>query len=210
MLLAAVAILAVGVTHLIDFGVYDLRYRIFNANSAGSWSHVMVTGMLVIGAAICVVGARRQTAQRAAWVTTAVALIPVFLVGAAPRVHAEIDALSHGRLLYAPLLAIVVYCVWRLTRGSAYFTLVRAGAALLLASYVIHVLEPHNIADTLGWTVGGWGFQVVVVLKEGLELAGVLLALLGLWGTATAPAQLARDTAGEGPSAPQVHARERR
>ncbi len=210
MLLAAAAIAAVGVTHLIDFGVYNLRYRIFNANSAGSWSHVMVTGMLVVGAAICVVGARRQTAQRAAWVTTAVALTPVFLVGAAPRVHAEIDRLSHGRLLYAPLLAIVVYCVWRLTRGSDYFAVVRAGAGLLLASYVIHVLEPHNIAEALGWTVGGWGFQVVVVLKEGLELAGILLALLALWGTATAPDRTPHEAAGGAPSAPQVHARERR
>jgi len=32
LLLATAAIAAVGVTHLIDFGVYHLRYRILNAD----------------------------------------------------------------------------------------------------------------------------------------------------------------------------------
>lgn len=194
-LLVIGAIAAVGFTHLVDFGVYDLRYRIFNANSAASWSHVVVAGTLVIGAAVCVLGAQRSPARRATWIATVLVLAPLLFVNAAPAVHSEIDDLNHGRLLYAPLLAVLVYCVWRLTRGGPYFAVVRAGAALLLASYVIHVLEPHNIARALGWVEGGWAFQVVVVLKEGTELAGVLLALLALWGTA---------------SMPQVHARERR
>jgi hypothetical protein len=191
-LLAVGAIAAVGATHLVDFGVYDLRYRIFNANSDASWSHVVVTGVLAVGAAVCLVGAKRLPEQRATWVATAVVLTPLFFVGVASGVHSEIDAVSHGRLLYAPVLAVLVYCVWRLTRGGPYFAVVSAGAALLLASYVVHVLEPHNIARALGWRVGGWGFQVVVVVKEGAELAGVLLALLALWSTATAPQVHAR------------------
>jgi hypothetical protein len=194
-LLAAGAIAAVGFTHLIDFGIYHLRYGILNANSAASWSHVVVAGALALGAAVCLAGARRSPRQRAAWIATAV-ILAVLFVGDVSPLHAEIDALNHGRLLYAPILSVLAYCVWRLTRSSAYFAIVRAGAALLLASYVIHVLEPHSIARALGWRVGGWEFQVVVALKEGTELAGVLLALLAVWGTAAATSQLGLEAAG--------------
>jgi hypothetical protein len=201
--LAVLAMAAVGVTHLVDYGVYGLRYWLFNANSDASWSHGVVTGLLGIAAAVCLLGARRLPGQRAAWIATA-AILALFFVGEVSEVHAEIDALS--RLLYAPVLVALVYCVWRLTRGRAYYTVVRAGAALLVASYAIHVLEPSNIAHAFGWRWGGWGFQTVVAVKEGTELAGVLLALLALWGTATAPAQTSREAA----FAPQVRAREGR
>jgi hypothetical protein len=201
--LALTAIAAVAVTHLVDYGIYGLRYWMFNANSAASWSHGVVAGVLGIGGAVCFVGAWRLPRQRAAWVATAV-ILTLFCVGEVSELHAEIDALS--RLLYVPVLAIMVYCVWRLTRGGAYYNVIAAGAALLVASYVIHVLEPHNIAETFGWRAGGWAFQVVVAVKEGTELAGVLLALLALWGTAAAPAQ----TAGTPPLTTQVRAREGR
>lgn len=211
MLLAVGAIAAVGLTHLIDFGVYDLRYRIFDANSAASWSHVVVAGVLVLGAVVCLEGARRSPEQHTTWIATVVVLTLLFLVNAIPSVHSEIDALNHGRLLYAPILAVLVYCVWRLTRGGAYLAVVRAGAALLVTSYVIHVLEPHAIASTLGWRAGGWAFQVVVVLKEGTELAGVLLALLALWGTAAATGQTESwAEVKEAPFTSQVRAREGR
>jgi hypothetical protein len=36
--LALGAIAAVAVTHLIDYGVYGLRYWLFNANSDASWA----------------------------------------------------------------------------------------------------------------------------------------------------------------------------
>lgn len=186
--LALIAIAAVAVTHLVDYGAYGLRYWMFNANSPASWSHGVVAGVLGVGGAVCLVGARRLPRQRAAWVATAV-ILTLFCVGEVSELHAEIDALS--RLLYVPVLAIMVYCVWRLTRGGAYYTVMGAGAALLVTSYVIHVLEPHNIAEAFGWRAGGWAFQVVVAIKEGTELAGVLLALLALWGTAAATAESA-------------------
>jgi hypothetical protein len=201
--LAIAAIAAVSLTHLIDFGVYHLRYWIFNANSAASWSHGVVAGVLGIGAMVCLAGAWRLPRQRAAWLATAM-ILTLFFVGEISELHAEIDTLS--RLLYAPVLVVLVYCVWRLTRGGAYYTVVRAGAALLVTSYVIHVLEPSNIARAFGLAAYGWACQVVVALKEGTELAGVLLALLALWGAAAATAQ----TADGAPFASQVRAREGR
>jgi hypothetical protein len=196
-LLASGAIAAVGLTHLIDFGVYDLRYTVFNANSDASWSHVVDAGALAVAAVICLVGAWRVPRQRRTWLAIAVLLI-AFFADELTGLHTQIGTPRFGKLLYAPVLAVLVYCVWRLMRGGPYLAVARASAALLLASYVVHVLDPHNIARGLGWRVGGWAFQVVVVLKEGMELAGVLLAVLALWGSA------------EGPSAPQVRAREGR
>jgi hypothetical protein len=201
--LALAAIAAVAATHLVDYGVYDLRYWMLNANSPASWSHGVVAGLLGVGAAVCLMGAWRLPQQRVAWVATA-AILALFCIGEVSEIHAKIDALS--RLLYVPVLAIMVYCVWRLTRRGAYYTVIGAGAALLVTSYAIHVLEPRNIAEAFGWRAGGWAFQVVVAIKEGTELAGVLLALLALWGTAAAPAQ----AAGAAPFATQVRAHEGR
>ncbi len=187
-LLAAGALAAVGLTHLIDFGVYHLEYRILNANSAASWSHVADAAALALAVAVCLAGARRLPEQRATWIATA-AVLALFVTDEVSGLHAEIAAVNYGKLLYAPVLAALVYCVWRLTKSGAYFAVVRAGAALLVASYAIHVLDPHNIARALGWRMGGWAFQIVVVLKEGMELAGVLLALSALIGTVAAAAQ---------------------
>ncbi len=208
-LLVLAAVAAVGLTHLIDFGVYHLRYTSLNANSSESWSHRVVAGALGAGALACALGAWRARSGRAAWIASAIVLALLGLVNAISGVHAEIDALNHGRLLYAPLLAVMVCCVWWLTWRGPYFGALRAGAALLLSSYVIHVLEPHAIAETLGWPVGGWGFQVVVVIKEGTELAGVLLALLGLFGAAVAAGGSEPRPAGVG-GGPQVRVREGR
>jgi hypothetical protein len=185
LLLAAGAIGAVAFTDLIDFGVYHLRYTILNASSASSWSHAVAAGALLVGAAVCLAGAWRLPRQRAAWVATA-AILALFFIDEVSGLHAQIDALSHGKLLYAPILLVLVLCVWRLMIGSTHLACLRAAAALLLGSYLIHVLGPHSIARELGWSPDGWAYQVAVVLKEGMELAGLLLALLALWGTAFA------------------------
>ena len=182
LLLAGGAIAAVALTHLLDFGLYGLDYRVFNANLSASWSHVVDAGALVAGAVVCLLGSARLHAQRAAWVGSTVVL-GLFAVDELSGLHADIDSVDYGKLVYAPALVLLVYCVWRLTRGGAYRACAQACGALLLASYVIHVLDPHNIARALGWPVGGWGFQIVVALKEGMELAGVLLALWALTGT---------------------------
>ncbi len=183
--LGAGAIAAVAATHLIDYGVYHLEYEVLNANLAVSWSHKVDAAALGVGTAVALVGARRWPARRATWLATA-AMLALFFIDEVTELHTKIGGLNHGKLLYAPLLAALVYCVWRLTRDGAYRGAVQAGAALLMVSYAVHVLDPHHIARALGWQDGGWAFQCVVALKEGTELAGVLLALLALAGTAVA------------------------
>jgi len=184
-LLATGAIAAVFVTHLVDFGVYHLEYRALNANLSQSWSHVLDAGALLVGALVCLAGAWRSPLERATWVAVAAVLV-LFTVDEASSLHAEIGGSRYGKLLYAPVLAVLVYGVWRLTRRGPYRTVLRAGAAVLAAAYTIHVLDPHHIARALGWRDGGWAFQCVVALKEGTELAGVLLILGVLCATAAA------------------------
>jgi hypothetical protein len=178
--LAAGAIAAVVLTHLVDFGANDLGDKVLNANSASSWSHKVVTGSLAMGAIACLVGTWRLRRARATWLVTAVILVLLF-ANEISELHAQIGALRFGKLLYAPILLLLVFCVWRLTTGASSAFRVRAGGVLLLASYLIHVLGPHHIAHSLGWRAEGWAFQTVVALKEGLELAGVLLVVLALW-----------------------------
>jgi hypothetical protein len=184
-LLATGAVAAVAATHLVDYGVYNLRYRALNANLSESWSHVLDAGALLLGALVCLAGAWRSRLERATWAAVAVVLL-LFSVDEVSSLHAEIGSSRYGKLLYAPVLAVLVYGVWRLTRRGPYRAVVRAGAAVLSAAYVIHVLDPHHIARALGWRDGGWAFQCVVALKEGTELAGVLLILGVLCATVAA------------------------
>lgn len=207
-LLGAGAIAAVAATHLIDYGVYHLEYEALNANLAVSWSHAVDAGALGVGAAVALIGARRWPTRRATWLATA-AMLALFFIDEITELHTKIGGLNHGKLLYAPLLVALVYCVWRLTWDGAHRAAVRAGAALLAVSYTIHVLDPHHIARALGWQDGGWAFQCVVALKEGTELAGVLLALLALAGAAAAGAEATGRAAGAR-SASQVGAGQER
>lgn len=181
--MAVLALGAVIATDLIDFGIYGLRYSVLNASLSSSWSHRVTTGALALGAAVCLIGARRLPRDRAVWMTTA-AILTLLFIDEVSGLHTRIDALSHGKLLYAPLLVVLVLCVWRLTATTEYLACIRAAAVLLLSSYLLHILGPHNIARELGSSEYGWTYQVTVTLKEGFELAGVLLALVAVAGAA--------------------------
>ena len=182
--LAVFAIASVLATDLVGFGVLHLRYRILDATSSASWSHVLSAGILAAGTAVCLMGAWRLPRERATWLATG-AILALFFVDEATELHARIDSLGYGQLLYLPVLLIFVVGLWRLTVGTAQFGSLQAGAVLLLASYLLHVFDPH-IANKFEWTVGSWEYQFKISLKEGLELAGLLLALLALWGAALA------------------------
>ncbi len=189
LLLAAGAIAAVLFTDLVGIGVFHPRYSILNASSAGSWSHGVAALALAAGAAVCVLGAQRLPRQRAVWVATAL-ILTLFFADEVSGLHASIDALSYhgvsyGKLMYAPILLVLVLCVWRMMIGSAHLTSLRTGAVLLLVSYLLHLFDPH-IAPQLLWSKAGWVYQVKIGLKEGTELAGLLLVLLAMCGTALA------------------------
>ena len=177
-LFAALAMAAVSSTNLIDFGVEHLRNQIFDASSALSWSHHADAAALAVGAVVSLLGAWRSAGQRRLWAPLATILALLFL-SEVSSLHAHVDQLSYGKLLYAPVLMILVMCVWRLATCTDQVIVFRAALATLFVSYVMHSFGPH-VVHALGWGTDSWAYQVKVGLKEGTELAGLVLALSAL------------------------------
>jgi hypothetical protein len=97
-----------------------------------------------------------------------------------------VDRLANGKLVYAPLLVVLVVCVWRLLGSSDHAALMFTGLVALFVSYTIHILG-MAVMHGLGWASDSWGFQVRAALKEGMELAGWLLVVAALWRLAAVP-----------------------
>ena len=178
--LATSAFVTVMVTHLVDFGADDLRVRVLNANSDSSWSHVLIAAVLVVATAVGVIGARRAQRQRVLW-TISAAILGLLSISELSSLHAKIDQMSWGKLVYAPILLALVVCLWRVSDGSRFRLLVRAGLGTLVLSFAIHVLGPH-VVHVLGYGYSSWAYQIKVGLKQATELAGWLLLVLGVIG----------------------------
>jgi hypothetical protein len=178
-IVAAAGLVAVVVTHLVDFGADDLRIRLLNANSDASWSHLVVAATLVAATAVAIAGA---TQSRAGWrLCTGLAAILAFLsISEITTLHAEIDRMSWGKLVYTPLLLVLCACAWGLPGLGRGRLVLRVGFATLVLSFAIHVFGPH-VVHALAFNNGSWAYQIKVALKQGTELAGWLLVLLGLW-----------------------------
>jgi hypothetical protein len=187
---AAVLFVAVLASDLLDFGAYRLRYPLLNAGSPSSWSHDLTPILLAAGAVACLLGARHETGRRATWLATAAVLAFLF-VDEITSLHADVDSLSYGKLVYVPALLVVVICMWRLTAGGAHAPNLRVAFGVLLLGYAVHVVGPHVHAR--GLDPGGWANQVRVGTKEGAELAGLALALQAVASVAlSAPTRSAR------------------
>lgn len=189
--LAAALLVAVLATDLLDFGAYHRRYVLLNASSPSSWSHHVTPIVLAAGAIACLLGALRDRSRRTTWSGAALVLAFLF-VDEITSLHAKVDSLSHGKLIYVPALLLVVICVWRLTAGGAHAADLRIAATALVLGYALHIVGLH-VVHALGSGTGGWTFQVMVSMKEGAELAGLALALEAVAAVAlSSPAQSAR------------------
>jgi hypothetical protein len=173
--------LAVLVTDLVDFGAYHLRYVLLNASSPSSWSHHLTPIVIGAGAVASLIGACREPRQRALWSGAAAVLVFLF-VDEVTSLHARVDSLSYGKLLYVPALLLIAICTWKVMTRSAHAATLRIALGLLVVAYGVHVFGPPLI-HTLGWGTGSWAFQIKVATKEGTELAGLALAL---WAFAAA------------------------
>ncbi|MEA2212399.1 MAG: hypothetical protein QOF83_2347 [Solirubrobacteraceae bacterium] len=174
---AALALVTVLATHLFNFGSGS-RIGLLDASSSASWSHVLIAAILVLATLTAATGLRLARTQRAPWVAAA-GILAFLAVAEISPLHASIDRMAWGKLLYVPLLFVLGVCLWRLWAGAGARSLVRTGLGTLILSYAIHVLGPH-VVQALGWGTGSWAYQVKVGLKQGTELAGWLLILLGL------------------------------
>ncbi len=174
---AAVGLAAVVITQLVNFGADDLRIPLLNANSSSSWSHLVVIATLIGATAISAIEARRSDARRGLWLVASVILAFLSIDEITP-LHTQVDQMSWGKAIYAPILVALGICLWRLSAGSPERLVVRVGIVTLAVSFGIHVFGPHVLA-ALGLST--WAYQTKVALKEGTELAGWLLVLAGIW-----------------------------
>jgi hypothetical protein len=171
--------MAVIVTNVIDFAAIDLRVGLLNASLGSSWSHRATAATLAAGALLTATIALRAASGRVLWGLTAAALTVLFIVEISP-VHVQVGRIGYGKLIYAPLLAGLTVCVWRLAVAYGQAPLMRVGLAGLVASYAVHVFGPP-VLEAFGWGRDSWVYQVKVGVKEGIELAGWLLVVLALW-----------------------------
>lgn len=180
---AAAAMAAVLITHLVDFGS-SLGLRVLDATSSSSWSHRADAATIVTAAVVVAIAGWRARVNRGLAAMTTVIL--GFLGGAEiSSLHAQIDQSSVGKAVYAPALLALVFCVWRLTADEAQHEIAVTGLVTLTLSFAIHVLGPP-VLHLLGWGSSGWPYQVKVGLKQGTEFAGWLLVLWALSRTMTA------------------------
>jgi hypothetical protein len=177
--LAASVALAVTATNLVDFAADDLRLSVLNASLGSSWSHRATAAGLASGALVTAGIATRSVPRRLWWSIAAATFVVLFVIEITP-VHVQVESVGYGKLIYAPLLAVVVLCVLRLTEASGQATLARAGLAALLFSYAVHVFG-SPVLEAVRWGRESWAYQIKVGVKEGIELGGWLLVVVALW-----------------------------
>jgi hypothetical protein len=175
---AAIAAATVVATNLVDFELDTPRIALLDANDQTSWSHIATAAALAIGAVIAILTAMRVGQRRMLWTAVAGVQGLLFVVEVS-AVHVIVDRHSYGKLIYLPLLAALVLCLWRLTLGSEQSPLVWAAILVLMLAYVVHLFGARAV-EAFGWGDGSWVYQVKVGIKEGAELAGWLLLVFAL------------------------------
>jgi hypothetical protein len=176
--LALVTIALVLASDLIGFGASGFQDSWLDASWSGSWSHVAVHAAIGAAAATCIYAALRGRRRRLAW-TVLAAVLCFLLIDEISSLHVRIDALSAGKLLYAPLLLIGLASCVRLAAETKTMWYLVLTTGLLAVSYAIHLLG-LDVVRAFGWSAHSWAYQVKVGLKEGTELAGATLAVYGL------------------------------
>lgn len=173
--LAAAAFVLVLASNLLSLRFDHLRTTLINANWEFSWSHDAATLLLGIGVWTSLIGARATRADRRLWLATA-AILAVFFLDEASALHGQLGNLD--KLLYVPILAALVVCVWRLAAGTRERALVACGLTTLLLAFAMHVAGLHLLRP-LGYN--NYVYQSGVGFKEGTELAGLMLLVTALW-----------------------------
>ena len=172
---------------LVDFQLYDLHLRALNANSDKS----VVAWLTPVGMALVLAGVlaqlRRGRAPRGRGIAVAALLFGLLLVAIGRRgafgdplsIHRSTLLLASSTLLLTPALGVLLALLLREAREVDVTTcrLLQIGCALLVSSYVLHLLG-GALADAVGGE-HSWTYQVGAALKEGTEVAGWLTVGLG-------------------------------
>jgi hypothetical protein len=167
--------LAQAAAQLVDFWAFGLRYAVLNGNSSAnafSW----VGGAAMLATIVAFTAAALARVHTRATSTLAV-LFTFLLVDNRADIH---ERLPHGKLLFVPLLFVVLALIWRVSTEAPPVSrrLLRAGLVMLAVSLSVHLAGP-TILSWAGWTSGDWQYQVKVAIKEATEIAGWILVCFG-------------------------------
>ncbi len=184
--IATAAFAAVLVSNQLDLALDRLGVRVLNANWEFSWSHDIDSLVLAIGVLVAVTGAWREPGRRRVWLGTA-AIFAVLFLDEISSLHAAIGRSHFGKLVYAPILLALVGCLWRLSEGTRERADLALGLVLLGASFFMHTVGVHLLLRLGYWTEV---YQAGVGIKEGCELAGLLVVMLVLFRIREAQAGL--------------------
>jgi hypothetical protein len=165
---------------LVNFQLYDLHLRALNADSDTS----VVAWLTPLGLALALAGilapGRRRDDARGRRAAIAALLVGLLVVACARRgAFGGSLSLHRSTLMLAPALVLLLALLFLEARGTDVTArrLLQIGCALLVGSYVLHLL-----GGALAEAVGGehsWTYQVGAALKEGTEVAGWLTVGLG-------------------------------
>jgi hypothetical protein len=179
LVLALVLVTAQTVAQLVDFGFFDLRIAVIDANRHASLFGA--ASLLANGAAAIVAWSRGTSGPRRPWQIAAALIVAVLAIR-----FADVGSGGASRfVLLLPIVGTLLVLLWRLTSRDPYGprAVVRAGLCLLVFSYVVHVVGPRIVAD-LGYSVDSWPYQVKGVLKHDAEFGGWILLATGLLASA--------------------------
>jgi hypothetical protein len=189
----AVAVaLAQIVAQLVDFQLYDLHLRALNADSDAS----LVAWLTPVGIAVALGGSfaclRRRDGARARHAAVAALLVGLLVIASARRgAFGGSLSLHRSTLMLAPALGMLLALLLIEARELDATTrrLLQIGCALLIGSYVLHLLG-GAVAEAVGGE-HSWTYQVGVAFKEGTEVAGWLSVGLGCCRAAVGDPQAA-------------------
>ena len=176
-LLTAIAMVVLhAVSQAMDFSVFDLRIRAFNADKRDSVFGL--ASLLAQTAAAAASGwrSRRAERHRRAWFALGLlVLVLVFIRGLT----------TFNALVLAPPLAcvfsLVCWLTWRDPRPSR--AVVWAGLVLMATSFILH--KVGLAADASLASDYTWAYQITGIVKHATELAGWILLTTGIVAGAT-------------------------
>jgi hypothetical protein len=126
-------------TNLVDLLANQLRpnLRALDANWQFSWCHDLDRLLLAAGMVAAVRGTRRVVSLQGLWYLLA-GILALLLLDELSPLHATVGHIS--KLLYVPILIVLVVCLWRLVLNSPERAIVGAALLTLSGSFGMHVV----------------------------------------------------------------------
>lgn len=160
------------IAQFIDYGVFDLRIQALDADT-----HVSVFGAISLLALLVAIFAAVVDAGIAVDRRSHRVVLAILLVGV---LGFRLIHPPHVVLISAPLIALVFALLWTGDYGSASARrILLSGCLLLAASLVVRTVGTEAVT-ALGYKEASWVYQVKVVIKHDLELAGWVLVATAL------------------------------